>query len=84
MSTGQIRVKQREERAQSLHAAAFDPPPSMEISSQKEVGSWPQLAASPISLSCQTSVSTLRGPLEIKAIHSLSWTPSSLPTPTGY
>lgn len=30
------------------------------------------------------SVSTLRGPLEIKAIHSLSWTSSSPPTPTSY
>lgn len=33
---------------------------------------------------CRTSVSTLWGPLEIKAIHSLSWTSSSIPTPTSY
>ena len=41
-------VKRREDRARSLHAVESDPPPSMEISSEEEAGSWPQLA--PISL----------------------------------
>lgn len=48
--------------------------------SGKTVGSWPQLAASPIQAPMSdVQVSTLRGPLEIKAIYSLSWTSSVLP-----
>ena len=47
-------------------------------------GGWLLAPAGSNLAPCQTSVSTLWGPLEIKAIHSLSWTSSSIPTPTSY
>ena len=54
-----MKGKEEERKNTKSHEVAPGPPPSMEICSEKEVGSWPQLAASPISLPCQTSVSAL-------------------------